>query len=889
MKKFSWILALIIALTTAFVFVGCPAADDDDTPPPKGNPTPVEPPYTPDTNAPEKTFTFASGGATVVGADDAEITYANGGFTYQYGSAGYQKAVVRFKVDLGTFHLGDYGGISFKWTGISGDVGLSPSGADHTKNIFILASDDSAKLTGLSSDSAIKEVIVNTDWYDSPRTGNAAELWYGIAGVPAVKGTTPPAAVDVATKFVKNKTLTGEIWIGFYLHSSGGSYSISDVKLVPAASFVEVLPPPPVVDPVEPPVDPDEIPADWQQFDLDLSAAVTATSTTLVTGGNATSTFTAGKLTSSFTTDGMRLVFPLTAEQIAGVKTASDGIIVKIEGTVKTDGDPSGNLFRYSLAGKDLGGDWASSSLVANSKLEDILFKKLTYPNQNSTPDSFIIQHRNGNAVTLEITKVTIAYDGTAPAEPAHITGIAVTTNPVKDVYQKDVTHFDPEGLFITVSYSDSTTEVVEYAHDAGFEFSMTAGGGTVPLIPSTTTFSANGVTTITVTYMGQSATFTVTVQEEAPPEIISIAVKAGTPTKTVYRKDVEKFDVAGLIIVATYDKDLPETGRTRELPYNETFTFKNGSDVVDEDTTFAANATITVTAFGHDATFNITITTLTGIAVKANTPTKLSYYTGDKFAPAGLMLTATWSDSSTSEVAYAAAAFAFKDGSNDIDLDVYTFAAAGTKTLTVTYKTLTAIFDVTVVELGTPTLAGVAITGVAGVTNTTVKVAVSGDPATVGGGLVAVTNGYKFNCTKGYGNSNALFSVDLGSKTLGDYEKVTIKFTGNTGDFGSKNVFLLAANAEADVTMWKSDDTIKGLVVNTTYFETNPTAQLYSGSAGVAATGSVAAGTEQSFDLPVTRLTSLTGTVWFSIYTHGNPNSVTITDITFVEPEEEE
>ncbi|GBU26108.1 hypothetical protein R83H12_02794 [Fibrobacteria bacterium R8-3-H12] len=71
---------------------------------------------------------------------------------------------------MGTFRLGDYGGVSFKWTGISGDAGLSNLESAHpeyTKNLFILASGDEGDLTPWKDDGSIKSVIVNTDYYYS--------------------------------------------------------------------------------------------------------------------------------------------------------------------------------------------------------------------------------------------------------------------------------------------------------------------------------------------------------------------------------------------------------------------------------------------------------------------------------------------------------------------------------------------------------------------------------------------------------------------------------------------------------------------------------------------------------------------------------------------------
>ena len=181
----------------------------------------------------------------------------------------------------------------------------------------------------------------------------------------------------------------------------------------------------------------------------------------------------------------------------------------------------------------------------------------------------------------------------------------------------------------------------------------------------------------------------------------------------------------------------------------------------------------------------------------------------------------------------------------------------------------------ITINALGDETLDNVAVTGVTGVTTT--KVLLPED----GGGLIAVTGGFTAVIAKGYGNSSVRFKIDLGTKTLGNYEKVTIKIAGVLGDFANKNIFLLASNTEADVTMYKSDDAIKAVIANSD--NTNTDAALYAGAWGVAGTGN---GAEAVKDLTIKAHTELTGEVWFSIYLHGDPYVVTITEITFVEKE---
>ena len=95
-----------------------------------------------------------------------------------------------------------------------------------------------------------------------------------------------------------------------------------------------------------------------------------------------------------------------------------------------------------------------------------------------------------------------------------------------------------------------------------------------------------------------------------------------------------------------------------------------------------------------------LTGSTLDSITIKTP-PAKTEYTAGETFDPAGLALTAnytdTYSDQSTKP---SAKDLAYVDIQNDLTFTGTDFAAAGTKTVTVTYKGKNATFDVTVKEV---------------------------------------------------------------------------------------------------------------------------------------------------------------------------------------------
>lgn len=123
--------------------------------------------------------------------------------------------------------------------------------------------------------------------------------------------------------------------------------------------------------------------------------------------------------------------------------------------------------------------------------------------------DAGIASIKGTNAVADVATALTnakaaldaVEKQGTTPTEKT-LTSIAVTTNPTKTTYNVGE-QADYAGLVVTATYSDGSTEAIALA-------SLTISG-----------FSSSeaGTKTITVTYQGKTATFTVTVVDSTPAE----------------------------------------------------------------------------------------------------------------------------------------------------------------------------------------------------------------------------------------------------------------------------------------------------------------------------------------------------------------------------------
>ena len=117
----------------------------------------------------------------------------------------------------------------------------------------------------------------------------------------------------------------------------------------------------------------------------------------------------------------------------------------------------------------------------------------------------------DGNTLTMP------DYGVTVNATFATLTGITVKTAPTKTTYCEG-DNFDPTGLVITASFSNSTTLDIPYSgNEAKFTFS-----------PTTVASLTTGNTSVTITYSGQSTSQAITINAKLT------VTRAGTPAGTV-------------------------------------------------------------------------------------------------------------------------------------------------------------------------------------------------------------------------------------------------------------------------------------------------------------------------------------------------------------------
>ena len=252
--------------------------------------------------------------------------------------------------------------------------------------------------------------------------------------------------------------------------------------------------------------------------------------------------------------------------------------------------------------------------------------------------------------------------------EEPTVTGIEVTELPTKTQYIVGET-LDLTGLVVTASYSDESDKPV-----TGYTVSPAAGS----------VLNTAGTVKVTVTYEGMTTEFTITVNEKEPEPVTLTGIQVTElPTKTQYFTG-ETLDLTGLVVTASYDGESSK-------PVTGYMVSPEAGSVLNEAGTVTVTVTYTEGDVTQTATFEVTVSekaevVLEGIKV-TTPPTKTEYFVGDEFDPAGMVVTATYSDESTRSVT-----------GYDVSVDM---SAAGDVTATVTYSegdvTVDTTFTVTV------------------------------------------------------------------------------------------------------------------------------------------------------------------------------------------------
>ncbi len=206
------------------------------------------------------------------------------------------------------------------------------------------------------------------------------------------------------------------------------------------------------------------------------------------------------------------------------------------------------------------------------------------------------------------------------------ITGISVKTKPTKLSYIQNYENLDLTGGVIEVSYNDNSKSNVN----------MTNSGVT----PSGFSNATTGSKTITLTYMGKTATFNV---EVVSKQITGISIEEN-PTKLNYIQNYENLDLTGGVIKAIYnDESTTLISMSNEDVTVEGFNNENLGEI-----------TLTVKYLEEECTFKVKIISksIEKIEVK-QTPLKSKYLLNkENLDLTGGIIVITYNDETTDEIA---------------------------------------------------------------------------------------------------------------------------------------------------------------------------------------------------------------------------------------------
>jgi hypothetical protein len=438
MKKFSWIFALILALSIGFI--GCPAPEEETKKGGGGD----------DSSSTGGTFGTGAGQVAVKKAginsttpiDPGTFNYLpdGSGFHYVYGRGdnstdanwNYGNSILRFKIDLGDKTLDDYGYVTFDWQA----DGPYKTDVNSNKKLFLLASADEDDLTPYKDDgdrtpfdndtdkTKIKSSMVSTTYFDTDHTNdtttpsaNNNKPWSDNTA-PSVNGL---AKVTIQLPILKMGMLGGEVWFAIYVHANGGGYTISNFRLGGSPDYVN--PAPGTEAPDEPVVAPEgAAPFDFE-VDLDYASSHLVANPASVNGSTSVADAdyvyaVATGLTLKFTANNMRAYIVFKDDQITSIKNRS-----RKEVTIELAATAGGNTenFRYMIGHGLAGGDWNGTTGFGSAQITDDSKKNQEFgPNAGKDTDgapdrvsNLIIQYQGNTAtagapVIVTVTKVHI-------------------------------------------------------------------------------------------------------------------------------------------------------------------------------------------------------------------------------------------------------------------------------------------------------------------------------------------------------------------------------------------------------------------------------------------------------------------------------------------------
>ena len=206
-----------------------------------------------------------------------------------------------------------------------------------------------------------------------------------------------------------------------------------------------------------------------------------------------------------------------TTESIATIpgiftnKTITSDVVITINsGTYGSGGNPSSSTFAiYNSDACTSEVTATQTGTLPTSKTYTDVIYTVSSANASSFSDDLAIKiTKPGKQIRLVSINVEFDYTTSGSVAPS-LSSISVATAPAKTIYTEGE-YFDPTGLVITRSYSDSTSDTYTYSgHTSEFTFS-----------PSTSTALTTSNVSVTITYDGKSTSQAITVNEAPSGEL---------------------------------------------------------------------------------------------------------------------------------------------------------------------------------------------------------------------------------------------------------------------------------------------------------------------------------------------------------------------------------
>lgn len=467
--------------------------------------------------------------------------------------------------------------------------------------------------------------------------------------------------------------------------------------------------------------------------------------------------------------------------------TAIPGSITKIEATSQQTTIRSWTAYVTSTACSSSGSTLTfGSNKTTVGTTSPAVGSSTSFGTSSAGYSYFCIQENDSSASYISEFKITYT--------PKSISSIAVKTSPTKTTYEAGE-YFDPTGLVITATYSDSSTSDISYA----------TSGASFTFLPTTSTALTTDNTSVTITYSGKSTSQAITVNAAKVLSSISIS---GYVASFV---EGDTFSYGG-IVTAHYSDST-----TANVTASATFSGYN--------MTTLGSQTVTVSYGGKSQTYNITVGmgTLSSIAVSGQTTT---YQKNNAFAFDG--------------VCTAIFANGYQKNVTPTSVTSPDMSTGGTKTITVSFtyngNTRTTTYDITVnssrVVIEETTTTGYSVIGTITYPSNTQTISVNTLSVSTSGYTAIESNSIRLGSGSNTGTvtvtstTSNITKVVVSAKSYGSDTSVTLTVGGSSNTITSSyaNYTKEYATATNSVAIATTTSKKRAYVESITVYETKTT-----------------------------------------------------------------